>query len=129
MADGNELQVTSDPAGKLSDTQLAIDLGTMFAMPPKSLINLISTQVSAVPQGSPPATGVELAYVMSVMRQYELNPTLRQVHAWRDDRGKLAVMVGYDGWVKYARDRKTYLGISYKMGPIVESPDGKGKKC
>jgi hypothetical protein len=82
-----------------------------------------------VPRGEQPATPAELALVMSVMRQYRLNPMLKQVHAWRDWQGKMAIMVGYDGWVQYAREQPTFRAVSYDFGPLVDSPDGKGRKC
>ena len=129
MSENNELVVSKAPAGQLRDTQLAVELGNTFAVPAQSIINLLRDQIIQVPRGEQPATPAELAVVMSVMRQYRLNPMLKQVHAWRDWQGRMAIMVGYDGWVQYAREQPTYRGVSYKFGPVIESPDGKGKKC
>jgi hypothetical protein len=129
MSENNEIVVTKAPAGQLRDTQLATELGNTFGVPAQSIINLVRDQIIAVPRGEQPATPAELALVMSVMRQYRLNPMLKQVHAWRDWQGKMAIMVGYDGWVQYAREQPTYVGVSYEFGPLVDSPDGKGRKC
>lgn len=129
MSDNNELVVSKAPAGQLRDTQLAVELGNTFAVPAQSIINLLRDQIIQVPRGEQPATPAELAVVMSVMRQYRLNPMLKQVHAWRDWQGRMAIMVGYDGWVQYAREQPSYKGISYEFGPVIDSPDGKGKKC
>lgn len=129
MSENNELEVVKTPSGQLSDTVLAQQLGDKYGVPSKSIINLLRDQIIAVPKGEPAATPAELAVVMSVMRQYNLNPMLKQIHGWRDNRGRLAVMVGYDGWVEYARKQSTYQGVSYRFGPIVKSPDGKGHQC
>lgn len=128
MAD-NELTVSNQPSGQLSETRLAQELGEMFAMPANSIVKLVRDQIIQVPRDGHPATPAELAFVMSVMRQYRLNPFIKQIHAWRDWQGRLAVMVGYDGWVQYAREQATYRGVSYEFGPVVPSPDGKGKNC
>jgi hypothetical protein len=129
MSDNNEIVVTKAPAGQLRDTQLATELGSTFGVPAQSIINLVRDQIIAVPRGEHPATPAELALVMSVMRQYRLNPMLKQVHAWRDWQGKMAIMVGYDGWVQYAREQKNFKCVTYEYGPIIDSPDGKGRKC
>jgi len=129
MSENNEIVVSTAPSGQLSDTALAQQLGETYGMPAQSIANLIRAQIIAVPQDAPPATPAELAVVMSVMRQYGLNPMLKQIHAWRDNKGRLAVMVGYDGWQDYARRQPTYQFVSYKFGPIVDTPDKKGCKC
>ncbi len=129
MSDNNEIVVAGGPGGNLHEMPLVIELGEQFGMPTKSLISLLTPQIVKVPKGEPPATPAELLYAMSVMRKYRLDPTLKQVHAWRDKRGDLAVMVGYDGWVQYALEQPTYLRTDYEYGDIVASPDGKGKKC
>lgn len=129
MSEETNLVVTSEVAGKLSETVLAQELGDLFGMPGQSIINLVRAQIIAVPEGHQPATAAELAFVMTVMRTYKLNPMLKQIHAWRDKYGKLNTMIGYDGWVEYARRQPAYQFVSYKFGPIVESPDKKGQKC
>jgi hypothetical protein len=124
-----DLAVSAEAGGNLAVTALAEKLAGDFLVPAQSIINVLRTQIIAVPANQPPVTGGELFCVMSVMRQYGFNPMLKQLHAWRDGKGKLAIMVGYDGWVQYARQQPTYKGVSYEFGPIVNTPDGKGKKA
>ena len=124
-----DIQVSSEPGGMLHEMPMVVELGELFGVPGKSLIKLLQTQIIKVPKDSPPATPGELLYTLSVMRQYRLNPMLKQVHAWRDKRGDLCVMPGVDGWVKYAMERPTHQRVDYAYGPMIPSPDGKGKSC
>lgn len=129
MSDTTDITIAGGPGGNLHEMPLVVELGESFGMPAKSLISFLKTQIVKVPQGQPPATAAELLYAMSVMRKYRLDPTLKQIHAWRDKRGDLAVMVGYDGWIQYAREQPGYLRTDYEYGDIVNTPDGKGKRC
>lgn len=129
MAESTDITIADGPGGNLHEMPMVIELGESFGMPTKSLISFLRTQIVKVPQGQPPATPAELLYAMSVMRKYRLDPTLKQIHAWRDKRGDLAVMVGYDGWIQYAREQPGYLRTDYEYGDIVATPDSKGKRC
>ena len=114
---------------KLYEMPMAQEVGESFGIPSGQLINLIKLQIISVPSGEEPATDAELAIVLSTIRKTGLDPMLGQIHAWRDWKGKLAIMVAFDGWVDFARRQKTYLKTTYDYGPMVNSPDGKGKKC
>ena len=129
MSDNNELVVSNDPAGKLTESQMALKLSEEYLMPAQAIVNLIRTQIIAIPKGQPPATGAEFAVVMTLMLQLGANPILKELHAWRDRDGKLITMAGYDLWVKIARRQPTYRGVSYRFGPMVDSPDKKGARC
>lgn len=129
MSDNSELVVSQDAAGKLTESQMAQKLSEEYLMPAQAIVNLIRTQIIAIPKGQPPATGAEFAVVMTLMLQLGANPILKELHAWRDRDGKLITMAGYDLWVKMARRQPTYRGVSYKFGPLVDSPDKKGGLC
>jgi len=129
MTDSTDLQVSSGPSGLLHETPMAMELATEFGLNSKQVINVLRTSIIKVPKDSPEPTAAELLVVMSVMQQLHLNPMMKQLHAWRDKRGDMAVMVGYDGWVKFAKDNPTYRKVSFKYGPRVSSPDGKGKEA
>lgn len=129
MSDNTDIQIASGPGGNLHEMPMVIELAELFGTPAKSLINLMSTQIIKVPKNDPPATPGELMYALSVMRQYRLNPMLKQVHAWRDKRGDLCVMAGVDGWIKYANERPTFKRVEYKYGEMCDTPDKKGKRC
>jgi len=128
MTEKNELTVDTSPSGQLHEAPMVIELGDEYGIEPKQIVKVLRSIVK-VPQGKPPATAAELIIVLSVMRQYKTNPMLKQIHAWRDHRGELAVMMGYDGWTQKANEQPGFMSVSYEFGPEVPSPDGKGQSA
>jgi len=116
----------------LGQTELAKQVSERFKIPQEQLLRLIKTKLIKVPptgEHSGAVTEAELALVLNIIGQYELNPVLGQVHAWRDNRGQMNTMIGYDGWVDYANRQPTFLRVTYEYGDTVPSPDKKGKNC
>jgi hypothetical protein len=107
---------------------MAIEAGVMFGLDPKQVVKVIQTQLIKVPKGDKPATAGELVVVMSTCVKYGLDPMMRQLYAWRDNRGDLACMLSMDGWVELARRNPGYVSVSYKYGPDVPKA-GKHKAC
>ena len=128
MSENNELVVSSGPSGNLHETPMAIEAGVMFGLDPKQVVKVIQTQLIKVPKGDKPATAGELVVVMSTCVKYGLDPMMRQLYAWRDNRGDLACMLSMDGWVELARRNPGYVKVSYKYGPDVPKT-GKHKAC
>ncbi len=129
MTDKNELQTVDEPSGMLHESEMCVQLGDDFGLTGKQVINVLRNSIIKVPKNEPPATAAELVVVLSVMKEYSLNPMMKHLHAWRDNRGDLAVMLGFDGWVLLANKIPTFSGVSYECGELLPSPDGKGKKC
>ena len=123
------MQTNENTKVELGATPMAMEVAEGFGIPSRQLIKLIKHQIIAVPEGDPAATDAELALVLSVIRKSGLDPMTGQIHAWRDWKGKMAISIGYDGWVEYANRQSTYLRTTYEYGPISNSPDGKGKEC
>lgn len=95
---------------------------------PKMLRSIIVSSVIHVGRGEDPPTSAEVFHVMSVMEAYRLDPWMKQLHAFRH-KGKLQVMVGYDGWVRLANRRDDYLGVEYEYSDeMIETSDGLGKR-
>jgi hypothetical protein len=126
MSDNNDLVVAGGPGGNLHEMPMVVELGEMFGVPTKSLISLLRTQLIKVPTGKPEATPAELLVVMSVARKYSLDPMMKQLYAWRDNRGDLACMLSMDGWCELARRQPGYKSVSYKYGPDIPTS---GKAC
>jgi len=119
-------------ATEAGQTQMAIDLGDRFGLPAEQLTRLVSSLIT-VPEdgkkGCGPVTPAELVMFLSTCRQYDLNPIQGQVHGWRDSRGKMNVMIAYDGWVDYANRQPGFKGVTYEYGDLIASPDGNGRQC
>lgn len=122
---------TNTPAVRDPDRpaqSLSGELARQFLVDPKELMKIVQNNVINT-GGGPPATREEVFHTLTVMKSLNLNPWTKQVHAFRTQGGKLAVMVGYDGWVALAKDDPGYIGAEYEYGPMVTSPDSKGRKC
>ncbi len=129
MAEKNEVAVKEEAGGQLSESGMAQECSRWLGAPAQSIINLLRDQIIAVPMGKEKASGAETALVLSVMNQYKLDPFARMVSAWRDWTGKLCIQVEQNGWTKMAKSQPGYLRASWEYGPIVASPNGKGKDC
>lgn len=128
MSDSTDLQISTAPSGFLHETPMAVGLGQTFGLDPKQVINVLRTQLIKVPSGKPAATPAELIVVMSTLNKYGLDPMMRQLYAWRDNRGDLACMLSLDGWVELARRQPGYKSVSYRYG--ADTPkSGKHKAC
>jgi len=119
----------SDVPITLDQSKMAQDVADSFGVPAMNIINLLRTQIIKVPEGEDEATDAELALVLSTIRKTGLDPMTGQLHVWRDNKGKLVIMLAYDGWIDYAKKDPQYRYITYEYGPMVPSPDAKGTEC
>jgi len=81
--------------------------------------NLVRNQLISVGRGEEPPSEEEVALVMHTMHKYGLDPIIRQVYAFRS-KGKLNIVVGYDGRVKIAESQPDFRGVTYEEGPFVD---------
>jgi recombination protein RecT len=57
-------------------------------------------------------TDVELAYFLSVCKTNELNPFMREIWCFKDNKGNLLVFAGRDGFLKRAQQSSLWNGIT-----------------
>ncbi len=115
---------------KLSDA-----LAERLMIDKAELLDIVRRSVIQVGRNDDPPTNAEVYHVLSVMMKYELDPWMKQIHAFRHE-GRLNVMLGYDGWVDMANNPKRnaqrsnkYLGATYEYGPMQDPPEHGAKKC
>ena len=113
----------------LRDTPLALEVAGVCGVPSDSLIALCKNQIISVPRNAPPATDGEMFVVLSVMKAYGMSPMLRQLHVWRDNKGKLCCMVGHDGWVEFAGRQDTFIRVGYIYSEAEVEVPGTSKMC
>ncbi len=65
--------------------------------------------ISAKNQHGSVATNAEMAVVSSIFAKYDLNPFVKEGHAFVSG-GKLQVMIGLDGWIKIANRQPDFDG-------------------
>jgi len=57
----------------------------------------------------------ELIAFLMVCSRYDLNPFLKQIHAFKDRRGAIVPIVGVDGWVDLVNRERRYRGVQFKV--------------
>lgn len=128
--EGSQRSLDDPKKPKLSDA-----LADRLMIDKSQLLDIVRRSVIQVGRGEEPPTNAEVYHVLSTMHKYELDPWMRQLHAFRSD-GKLQVMLGYDGWVDMATNPKRnaqrsnkYLGATYDYGPMQDPPEHGAKPC
>lgn len=56
-------------------------------------------------------TDTELAYFLSLSRSVELNPFVKEIWCYKDNKNNLIVFAGRDGFLAHAQKQKSYAGI------------------
>lgn len=117
---GTAIQVAPGaPAGLVgapvaaSRSALTEQLSTRWGIDPGRMFDLVAKTMIHKKASDGDVTKEEVAMVMHVMQQYDLDPVMRQLHAFISE-GKLQIMLGYDGWVKEVNKARANgcMGIS-----------------
>lgn len=98
-----------------------------LSMKPDALLAIIKNQIISVNRkyDQSPITNEECALVLHTMHKYGLDPMVRQVYAFRS-KGRLQIVVGYDGWIKIVQSRREHLGFQITaVGPDIKVPGNK----
>jgi hypothetical protein len=120
-------EVAVQEAKKQEKVSLLQTMSNRLSLEPDKLLTILKTQIITVRDTDPPPTNEECALVLHTMNKYELDPMVKQIYAFRS-RGKLQIVIGYDGWVRIAKKQPDYLGIEYEEGPMIAVPNGNGRK-
>jgi hypothetical protein len=109
------------PPVKLSLTET---VASKFGIDPNRMFDLVAKTMISKGRNDGPATKEEVAVVMHIMNKYDLDPLLKQLHAFMSQ-GKLQVMLGYDGWVAQVRRAhgSGLMGITFRESDeLVQVP-------
>ena len=104
-------------------TSALVKLSRQYGLEEQTLVNTLKATVikpKKVPgkDGKPDtyveATMAEVNAFLMVAAQYDLDPMLKQIHAFVSERGGgIVPIVGYDGWVKLVNREKRFAGIEF----------------
>lgn len=114
-------QTSTRPAPKVEQPSLLGHMSRRLQMRPDALMSVIKRQIITVARDDKdPVTDEECALVLHTMRKYDLDPMVKQIYAFRS-RGKLQIVIGYDGWIKTATEKPGYAGFEIvEEGPEIE---------
>ena len=71
--------------------------------------------VWTVTNGKPPLSNQELMVGMALVSRYGLDPFAREIYVTRDNKGKLMVVVGVDGWIRVLNRTPGYDGFEQEL--------------
>ena len=121
--------VEKEGSGRGETRMLTDVLAEQYHIKPVDLYNIVAKNIIHVGPGESLPSTAEVYHVMTTMARYDLDPWMKQIHAFRH-KGKLQVMMGYDGWVQKANQYPGYVGTKYKYSEDeVDVPGVHGKKC
>jgi len=121
--------VIVEEAGRVETTMITDLLASQYHIKPVELYNIVSRNIISVKDHEPAPTAAEVYHVMTIMKTYDLDPWMKQIHAFRHQ-GKLQVMMGYDGWVQKANQFPGYIGTKYEYSSEqVQVLGVPNKKC
>ncbi len=97
----------------MSSNALAI-IAQNLSVSPAEVGNTIKNMViSAKGQHGATCSDTELMVVASTCARYDLNPLVKEAHAFVSN-GKLTVVIGIDGWIKIMNRQKDFDGVEFE---------------
>lgn len=104
-----------------------VDANKLYA----TLMNVAFRQPDA---GRVSITQEEMLALLVVCEQHDLNPFLKQIHAFKSKSGVIVPVVGIDGWLTIINRHKDYDGMSIRFSDRmlkfeVEDRSAKGGTC
>lgn len=75
-----------------------------------------------------PASNEQITAFLMVANRYELDPILKEIHAFTDKSGGVVPIVGVDGWISMAQRHPQFDGEEIRWAPTMVKPEG-GKRC
>lgn len=92
----------------------------------KELIDTLKATAFKVKDGV--VSDAQMAALMIVAQQYQLNPWLKQIYAYPDKQNGIVPVVGIDGWVSIIERHPQYDGMEFNYSDEMVTPEG-GKPC
>lgn len=81
--------------------------------------------------GAPPAevTNEQMAALLVVADQYDLNPFTKEIYAFPDKGGGIVPILSVDGWVRIINERPELQSITFDYAPEDTAPDEQWIGC
>jgi len=95
------------------DTSVLVSLAERWGVESEKLIPI--TKATIFKQDAGKVSDAELLAFLMVCSRFDLNPFLRQIHAFYDTKRNAVVpIVGVDGWVDLVNRQKRFEGVEFK---------------
>lgn len=104
---------------------LMVRAAEQYGMEPRNFEQtLMATIIPPGKDGRPAATREQVAALLIVAEQYQLNPFTKEIYAFPAKGGGIVPVVGVDGWARLINGHKAFDGIKFEYH---DAPDGKLK--
>lgn len=80
-------------------------------------------------QPAPDVTNEQMAALLVVADQYNLNPFTREIYAFPDKAKGIVPIVGVDGWARIMNEHPAMDGFEFRMSPESVKMDDDSKTC
>lgn len=116
----NQIATTTQQPKSLAKTFAA-----KYNMEPKAMMSTLKQ--TAFKQKDGEVTDSQMAMLMLVANEYNLNPFTKEIYAF-PDKGGIVPIVGVDGWSRIINDHPQFDGLEFKTSDEMVIPDH-GKEC
>lgn len=102
-----------------------------FSIEPNKLMDILKATAFKQREGFPPPSNEQMAALLVVADQYNLNPFIKEIFAYPDKQNGIVPVVGVDGWSRIINQHPDFDGIEFRQfDNWVEAGELNGnKKC
>lgn len=112
-------------ASETQQKSLAKTFAAKYDMEPKAMMSTLKQ--TAFKQKNGEVSDAQMAMLMLVANEYNLNPFTKEIYAF-PDKGGIVPIVGVDGWSRIINDHPQFDGLEFKASEEMVTPNG-GKSC
>ncbi len=104
---------------------LAKEFANKYNMEVPAMMSTLKDTVFRQKNGQ--VTDSQMAMLMLVANEYNLNPFTKEIYAY-PDKGGIVPVVGVDGWSRIINENSQFNGLEFNQSDTLVTPDG-GKPC
>ena len=109
----------------MTRTSLIETTARRFGLEPDKVMATLKATAFKKPKDGPDITNEQMAALLIVANQYNLNPFTREIYAF-PDKGGIVPIVGIDGWSRICNETDQFDGVSFLY---AEDTDDGRKHC
>jgi phage recombination protein Bet len=100
--------------GKAVQKSLVARFAGRLGVEPDKMLSTLRATAFRTGKNDPAVTNEEMLALLVVAEQYNLNPFLKEIYAFRDQKGGIMPIIGVDGYIRLMQERPEFNGIEFK---------------
>jgi phage recombination protein Bet len=92
-----------------------------YSIEPEKMMTTLKQTAFKVKDGDPPVTNEQMAALLIVADQYNLNPFVKEIFAFPDKSGGIVPVVGVDGWSRIINEHPQFDGMDFHFPDETDS--------